>query len=81
MEPKAKLRIESLAPEDVRPRVLLRDLQLSLNDMPIPYLRNFYLSGGVDEGCVKLTLEMYVDRVEADADVLALIKDLSQSND
>jgi len=71
----ARLRIET--PSDSLKRVGPQDVHVFLNDMEIKQWRNLRFGVGVDEGPVKVTLDIYPDQLEVDADAFALLQDLT----
>lgn len=57
-----------------------RHLVVELNGVEFPNWRNIRLASGIDEGATRVTVDFFVDELEVDADVMAVINDLNPAN-
>jgi len=72
----ARLRIEMKDPDSKCVRLLPRDLRVFLNDVEIDTFTELSFSFGISSPVVKAKIELYLDRIEVDAVVLAELQEL-----
>ncbi len=70
----ARLRIEKRDPNTELVRVTGHDVRLFLNDVELTTWRNFELSCGLEKGAMRLKLDLWIDDIEADADIFASLQ-------
>lgn len=70
-EQSARLRIEMVEPEMQLKRIRPCDLRVFLNDVELTTYTELSLSFGRSSGVVSATIELYIDRLDVDADVMA----------
>jgi len=78
MKNTASLRVESCRPDAHTKRIGTHDYRVFLNDVELTTLRNITFSMGVDEGPGRVHLDLWVDRLEVDADVIASLKNFTE---
>jgi hypothetical protein len=75
----AKLRIETREPHNGEMiRIRPQDVRLFLNDVELQTWCEFSLTAGKKNGCMKLSVDLFIDELRIDADALIALNDLTQ---